>query len=221
MARGRHPTRIHIDPPDEQASAKYLLRWFACDLYRELRRFPTLTSPDLFGNNQPLEIDFGCGRGILACSRAKQYPQINMLGIDQSQKPLYCAVAEAAAHKLENIRFLRGNFSFMLPLLQPQTIRAAFYLFPNPPRDYYKERANAHRRHFLESLHGALVPGGRIYFATDEPLFFQCMNGIAKNELCYKTLDADTADRNMTTWYRQIWEERGRSVRSFVVEKEP
>jgi tRNA (guanine-N7-)-methyltransferase len=185
-----------------------------------MHRFPHLTSPELFGNHQPLEIDFGCANGMLACSRAKQNPHINMLGIDRSQKPLYCAVAAAAADKLENIKFLRGNFNVMLPLLQPQTIRAAFYLFPNPPRDYYRERANARRRRFLQSLHGALVPGGRIYFATDEPLFFKCMNSIIQNDLRYKTLEANAPDRDITSWYRQIWEERERDIESFVVEKE-
>ncbi len=219
MARGRHPTRIHIDPPDEQIAAKYLYHWYGGDLRREPHRFPGLTSPELFGNSRPLEIDFGCGTGILACGRAKQCPDINMLGIDQSQKPLYCAIRDAAAFKLENIKFLRGNFSIMVPLLRPQTVSAAFYLFPNPPRDYHKERANARRRQFLQNLHSALIPGGRIHFATDAPLFFECVNDIIKNDLHFNILDSEIADCDMITRYWRMWEEQGRSVRSFVVEK--
>jgi tRNA (guanine-N7-)-methyltransferase len=217
MARGRHPTRIHIDPPDEQIAAKYLSQWYGRDLRREPHRFPSLTSPELFGNNRPLEIDFGCGMGIFACSRAQHYPAINMLGIDQSQKPLYCALRDAAAMKLENIKFLRGNFSIMVPLLRPQTISAAFYLFPNPPRDYHKERANARRRHFLQNLHNALIPGGRLYFATDALLFFECVNDIIKNDLHLKTLDPKIADCETITRYWRMWEEQGRNVRSIVV----
>jgi tRNA (guanine-N7-)-methyltransferase len=219
MARGRHPTRIHIDPPDEQIAAKFLYRWYGGDLRREPQRFPGLTSPELFGNNRPLEIDFGCGTGILACSRAKQYSDINMLGIDQSQKPLYCAIRDAAALKLGNIKFLRGNFSIMVPLLRPQTVSAAFYLFPNPPGDYHKERANARRRHFLKNLHDALIPNGRIYFATDAPLFFECMNDIIINDLHLKAFGPEIADCDMLTRYRRLWENQGRSVRSFVVMK--
>lgn len=219
MARGRHPTRIRIDPPDERTAAKYLCRWFGRDLRREPQRFPGLTSRELFGNNRPLEIDFGCGTGILACNRAKLYPGINMLGIDQSQKPLYCAIRDAAAFKLENIKFLRGNFSIMVPLLRPRSIRAAFYLFPNPPRDYHKERANARRRHFLQNLHDALIPGGRVYFATDAPLFFECMSDIVNNDLHFKTLASEITDDDMITRYRRMWEEKGRDVRSFAIEK--
>jgi tRNA (guanine-N7-)-methyltransferase len=217
MARGRHPTRIHVDPPDGQTAAKYLCRWYGRDLHREPHRFPALTSPDLFGNSRPLEIDFGCGTGVLACGRARRFPDVNFLGIDLSQKPLYCAIREAAASSLENIKFIRGNFTMMLPLLRPQTVTAAFYLLPNPPRDYHLERANARRRNFLQSLYNALVPGGRFFFATDSDAFFGCMSDILKHDLHFKTLDLE--DTDIRTRYWHLWEEHGRSVKSFVVKK--
>jgi len=220
MARGRHPTRIHIDPPDEQTVAKYLQCWNGRDLRQEPHRFTGLTSPELFGNNRPLEIDFGCGAGILACSRAKQYADINMLGIDQSQKPLFCAIADAVALKLENVKFLRGDFEIMIPLLRPQTISAAFYLFPNPPQDYQKARANVRRRRFMHSLHNALTTGGRIFFATDEPLYFECMYEIVKTGLRLKTFNSAIADYDMNSRYSRLWEEKGRDIKSFVIEKE-
>jgi tRNA (guanine-N7-)-methyltransferase len=220
MARGRHPTRIHVDPPNAPTAAKYLHHWYSRDLHREPQRFPGLTSMELFGNNRPLEIDFGCGTGILACNRAKQYPEINMLGIDQSQKPLFCAIRDAAAFTLENIKFLRGDFTIMVPLLRPLTVSAAFYLFPNPPQDYHKERANVRRRNFLHNLHQALIPGGRMYFATDAPSFFECMHDIVKNDLHFNLLDSETPDGDIITRYRRIWEEQRRRVSSLVVEKE-
>ena len=219
MARGRHPTRIHIDPPDAQTAAKYLHCWNGRDLRHELQRFPALTSPEMFGNDQPLEIDFGCGNGILACGRAKQYSGINVLGIDMSHKPIYCAVHAAAALKIDNVKFLRGDFHAMLPLLRPRTINAAFYLFPNPPQDYHRERANATRRLFFQNLDSALIPGGRIYFATDAPSFFKCVYDIIENELHFKTIDTENDDTDMLTRYRQLWKEQGRTVWSLVVQK--
>jgi tRNA (guanine-N7-)-methyltransferase len=221
MARGRHPTRIHIDPPDEQARMKYLRIWYGGDVHRDPHRFPGLTSPELFGNDRPLEIDFGCGTGVLMCGRAEKYPDVNFLGIDQSQKPLFCAVREAVALSLNNVKFIRGDFEVMLALLRPQTISAAYYLFPNPPQDYHLIRANVRRRSFLQTLYGALVIGGRFYFATDSTSFFGCMNGILRNELRYTTLVSEFGDPSMSTRYRRIWEERGRNVKSFTVEKGP
>jgi tRNA (guanine-N7-)-methyltransferase len=219
MARGRHPTRIRIDPPDGQAAAKYLRIWYGGDLHREPQRFPALTSPELFGNDRPMEIDFGCGTGVLACSRARRFPDVNFLGIDQSRKPLFCAIRDAVAFNLENVKFIRGDFNVMLALLRPQTIRRAFYLFPNPPQDYHLDRANVRRRDFLQALYRALAVGGRFYFATDSNPFFGCLSGILRNDLHYKTLNPEIADSDISTRYRRIWEERGRNVQSLVVEK--
>jgi tRNA (guanine-N7-)-methyltransferase len=221
MARGRHPTRIRIDPPDAQTAAKYLCRWHGYDLVHEPHRFPNLTSSAFFGNNHPLEIDFGCGHGILACGRAKQYSDSNIIGIEKSQKPLHCAIRDAAELKLDNIKFIHGDFNFMLPLLQPRTVSAAYYLFPNPPQHFYLDRANAQRRLFLQSIHDALVPGGRLYFATDALSFFERMYDILKNTLQYRIFDPATVDSGICTRYRQRWEQQGRPFKSIVVEKAP
>jgi tRNA (guanine-N7-)-methyltransferase len=217
MARGRHPTRIRIDPPGELAAAKYLLRWYGRDLHLGPQRFPGLTSPELFGNDRPLEIDFGCGTGVLACGRARQFPLVNFLGIDLSQKPLFCAIREAVKYNLENIRFIRGNFNMMLPLLRQNTVSAAYYLLPNPPQNYHLERANGRRRSFLQSVYNALVPGGRFFFATDSNEFFKCMNEILKNDLQYETVNLENA--GISTGYWRLWEENGRSVKGLAVEK--
>jgi len=219
MARGRHPTRLRIDPPDAQAAAKYLRIWYGGELHSEPGRFPGLTSQELFGNARPLEIDFGCGTGVLACSRAQKFPDVNFLGIDNSQKPLFCAIRDAVTLDLENVKFIRGNFNLMLALLRPQSVCTAFYLFPNPPQDYHQGRANGRRRNFLQALHTALVPGGRFYFATDSGLFFGCMNAIIQDDLHYTSLNPEIADSDISTRYRRIWEERGRNVKSLVVEK--
>jgi tRNA (guanine-N7-)-methyltransferase len=220
MARGRHPARIYISPPDEQTAAKYLLRWSGRDVYREPQRFPGLTSPDLFKNNRLLEIDFGCGPGVLACGRAQRFPEVNFLGIDKSQKPIFCAIRDAAALDLENIKFIRSDYNVMLQLLRRHTVSAAYYLFPNPPKDIHNERSNGRRRIFLQSIYAALVPGGRFFFATDSIAFFDCLDNILKNDLHYTTLAPETIGQNISTRYGQLWEQQGRSVKGVVVVKE-
>lgn len=219
MARGRHPTRIHTGFPDELTAARYLFQWDGRELQHEPHRFPGFISPELFGNNLPLEIDFGCGTGILTCNRARRHPQINMLGIDRSQKPLFYAVSCAAASRLENVKFIRGDFNIMLPLLRPESVRAAYYLFPNPPRDYLKTRANTKRRNFLLALHNALIPGGRFYFATDASSFFECVETIVTGDLHLRTVECVYTTWDIFTQYKRIWEEKGRSIRSIVVQK--
>jgi tRNA (guanine-N7-)-methyltransferase len=219
MARGRHPTRIYVDPPDHQTIEKYLLCWYGGDIIREPHRFPGLTSVDLFDNHNPLEIDFGCGMGVLAYNRAQQDPGINMLGIDISQKPLFCAIREAKALGLNNVKFIRSNYTALMPLIKPATISTAYYLFPNPPRDYYHQRANMGRKKFLETIYNALIPGGRFIFATDSLEFYKCIVLILATELQYSYSNLDINNYGLSTWYRNIWESRGKDVMGLIVKK--
>jgi tRNA (guanine-N7-)-methyltransferase len=219
MARGRHPTRLYIDPPEPQVAEKYLRCWYGGDIIRDPHRFPGLTSFDLFGNNNPLEIDFGCGMGVLACNRAQQDPLINILGIDISQKPLFCAINDANVRGLDNVKFVRSNFNALLSLLKPETVSTAYYLFPNPPHDYFHQRANAVRKRFLEIVYASLVKDGRFIFVTDSGEFFKCMETIIIKELHYVHSDFNIDVSGISTWYRSIWESRGKDVWGIVVVK--
>lgn len=219
MARGRHPSRLYVDPPEPQVAEKYLRYWYGGDIIREPHSFPGLISPDLFGNSNPLEIDFGCGMGVLACNRAEQSPAINVLGIDVSRKPLFCAINDAHNRGIDNVKFVRGNFNALLPLLKSETVSTAYYLFPNPPHDYFHQRANAGRKRFLETLYSSLVKDGRFIFATDSVDFFKCMEIILTKELNYNHSSLDFDSSGISTWYKSIWESRGKDVMGIVVVK--
>jgi tRNA (guanine-N7-)-methyltransferase len=219
MARGRHPTRLHIDKPDPAVLKKYLRYWYGGDVIREPERFPGLTSPELFGNNNPLEIDFGCGTGVHVCNMAAKNPGLNLLGIDVSQKPIFCGIHDAHARSIDNVKFVRSNFNALLPLLKPETVTTAYYLFPNPPRDYFHLRPNEARKRFLEKIYMSLVSGGRFIFVTDCEPYFECLLKIATAELQYITSPVDIECEGISTWYRSIWEARGMSLMGFVINK--
>jgi tRNA (guanine-N7-)-methyltransferase len=219
MARGRHPSRLYTDPPEPPVAEKYLRYWYGGDIIREPDSFPGLTSLDLFGNSNPLEIDFGCGMGVLACNRAQQAPSINVIGIDVSQKPLFYAINDAHLRGIDNVKFIRGNFNALLPLLKSETVNTTYYLFPNPPHDYFHQRANAGRRRFLEMLYSSLIKGGRFIFATDSIDYYNCMEKIIARELSYTHFSLDFESSGISTWYRSIWESRGKVIMGIVVVK--
>lgn len=219
MARGRHPARIHMPPPPEHIAARFLYDWPGRVLYTGLHTCPRLTSQEIFGNTHLLEIDFGCGLGSLACKRAEQYPSRNMIGIDKSYKSIYCAVHEASKQRQRNIKFIRGDFSVMLPLLEPDSICRAYYLFPAPPRDYYQNRVNERRLAFLAGIHTALIPSGQFFFATDVTSFFDCMIKTIREDLGYTVVSTELADSDLDTRYRQLWQDQNRLIHCCIVKK--
>ena len=108
----------------------------------------------------------------------------------------------------------------MLPLLKPETVNVGYYLFPNPPQNYHKERANARRLEFFRSIHMALVPDGFFLFANDSPIFFSCVTEILQNTLPFEILDSKLTDNTFATQYQRVWAARGRNVKSLVIRKQ-
>ena len=39
----------------------------------------------LFGNDNPLYLEIGCGKGKFACEYAKAHPEVNLLAVEKSQ----------------------------------------------------------------------------------------------------------------------------------------
>src|SRR5262245_11361426 len=63
-----------------------------------------LSWPDIFGNDQPVEIEVGCGKGAFLLAAAVACPQINFLGIEIVRKyQLYVATRMA----IRNLRHVR------------------------------------------------------------------------------------------------------------------
>lgn len=62
---------------------------------------------EIFGNNQPLHIEIGMGKGKFIHTMAKLHPQINYVGIEKYSSVLLRAVQKMEEEELPNLRFLR------------------------------------------------------------------------------------------------------------------
>lgn len=71
----------------------------------------------LFGNDNPVEIEFGCGRGRFIVETAKRFPERNFIGVEKLSNIIVAAAEKAAAAGLgkralsEFERGKRGMFS--------------------------------------------------------------------------------------------------------------
>ena len=226
MGRGRYPRRLKIQPPDEAKKEKYLSLWFNKDLYHNSPNYPRINSQNLFGNDKPLELDVGCGTGEFICQLAAKQPEINFIGIDVAFKPMYRAVETAAAESLDNIRFIRADINLMYPLLRPESLSKVYFHFPIPIR---KSR---HKKHiiftpvFLDYMHTALVPDGRISVMSDARDFFEELKNIARQDsrFIYIPKDSSCEDTEDTkdelkTYCQFIWEKRGCPTYRFELKK--
>lgn len=123
-----------------------------------------------FGNQAPLEVDLGCGRGVYALERARGCPAVNVVALEVRKKWLVRLRARAHQAGLRNLRAIRCDVRLDLPVLfAPKTVSGFTIHHPDP---WWKKRHRT-RRLVRPALVGVLVDllraGGWIFAQTDVP----------------------------------------------------
>jgi tRNA (guanine-N7-)-methyltransferase len=205
LVRHRRP-----DPPDEQTAAKYLLHWHTGDLYRAPETFPGLTSQHLFGNVLPMELEIGCGTGEYLCSLAQRNGDVNYVGLDTNLKSLFVAVETAHSLSLDNIRFIKAPVQFVYPLLEGDSLRAVYLHFPDPLLKPKYRKRQILTDEFLQHIHRALAPGGRLSIVTDNKELFDnilaMMEGDTRFERVHTESYAIGFEPVVKSRYQLYWE---------------
>ena len=220
MPRGKLG-RMKVETPDEETARRYLWWLTGERLHHEPRTLPRLTSTSLFGNDAPLELEIGCGTGEFLCSLAESRPDKNFVGVDLHVKSLYRAVADASKKDLDNILFLRADFNLLYPLFARESLGAAYLLFPDPGMKERQRRKRIFSERFLEWMHEALEPDGRLYAATDHAEYFRRMVELSESTDGWERTDEGLANPDGTTKTRfgSLWQERGRDTNTLTLMK--
>lgn len=127
---------------------------------------------DFFGNEHPITLEIGCGRGEYSVGLARIYPESNFIGVDIKGDRLWAGSRQAMEEDLYNVAFLRAQVQMIEAFFEVNEVSNIWITFPDPrPKDRdIKRRLTSPR--FLAYYKHILKPGGRVYFKTDStPLF--------------------------------------------------
>lgn len=212
---------MKVEAPDEQTGRKYLL-WLPGDrLYHAPEELPPITSRSLFANDAPLEIEAGCGTGEFLCAQAEQRPETNFVGVDLHVKSLHRAVARASKLELENIVFARADFNLIPALLEPESLREIYVLFPDPGMKNRQHKNRVFSETFLNEAHRALEPGGRVFAMTDHEGYFGQMAELSRRAEGWELGSGEelSAEQMTRTRFQSLWEGRGRTANALTLVK--
>ena len=129
--------------------------------------------PDLFGDDRPVELEVGSGKGLFLANAATANPAHNYFGIELARKYARRAAERVAKLGLTNVRVLPGDaLLFLSKYVPPTSLHAVHVYFPDP---WWKNR-HRKRRVFAEplvhDLERTLQPGGDLRVATDVRDYF-------------------------------------------------
>ena len=150
----------------------------------------------VFGNDNPIYIEIGMGKGRFLLNMAKQYPNVNFIGIERYSSVLLRALEKYDTEEfqeLTNIRFVCMDAKELSEVFAKGEVERIYLNFSDPwPKDRHARRRLTSSE-FLARYDLFLAPDGRIEFKTDnQDLFTFSLEEIESSDKWH--LDASTRD---------------------------
>ena len=167
----------------------------------------------LFGNENPIRLEIGCGKGRFILENARRNPEINFVAIEKEEGALIMATEKAVSEELPNLRFLSFDAAALNEIFAPCEISLIYLNFsdPWPPNRQRKRRLTW--RSFLAVYDEILTEDGAIFFKTDNQRLFEwslgefCQNGWLLQNI---SLDLHHSDYdNIMTEYEEKFSSQG------------
>ena len=125
-----------------------------------------------FGNNHPIYIEVGMGKGKFIVEMAKQNPQMNYIGIEKYSSVLVRAVEKLDDFEQDNLRLIRMDAENIEDVFDKEEVAGIYLNFSDPwPKDRHAKRRLTSTR-FLERYNQILAADGRVIFKTDNRELF-------------------------------------------------
>ena len=133
-----------------------------------------------FGNDKPVMLEVGCGKGSFVGQMALLHPEINFIAVDIKLDMLgvgrrnIVKMFEEQHREVDNIALVRYNVEALTDIIAPEDgIRRVYINFCNPwPREKHKKRRLTHPRK-LRMYRELLGDGMEIHFKTDDDELFE------------------------------------------------
>jgi len=137
----------------------------------------------LFGNDRPVEVEIGPGRGDVLLAFAEASPARNFFGIERTGGAAAAIVARAAKHGLANVRVVAGDARCIVAQLVSDDSVAAYHVyFPDPwPKTRHRKRRLVTAA-FAAALARTLAPRGTVDVASDVRAVVEAFAGELERE---------------------------------------
>ncbi len=179
---------------------------------------------EIFGNQQPIHIEIGMGKGKFIHTMAKEHPEVNYVGIEKYSSVLLRAIQKMEQEPLSNLKFLRMEAEAVGEVFAPGEVERIYLNFSDPwPKDRHAKR-RLPSGEFLARYGKILKPGGRMEFKTDNRALFEFALGELAPAGWYAKVvtydlhgDEELMQGNVMTEYEEKFSAMGNPIYKYVV----
>lgn len=127
----------------------------------------------LFGNNNPICLELGMGRGSFIIEMAKNHPDVNYIGLELDKSQTATAVKNVSSKKLKNLKMICANAQSIVNFFGKE-IDTIYLTFSEPwPKKQDEKKRFTHEsylklydRIFRKNKHIILKTDNKILFAS-------------------------------------------------------
>lgn len=174
---------------------------------------------DFFGNDNPIILELGCGRGEYSVGLARRFPNMNFIGVDIKGARMWSGATDSLNEGLKNVAFLRTNIEIIDRFFAPGEVSEIWLTFSDPQMKKATKRLTS--TFFMERYRRFLVDNGVIHLKTDSNFMFTYTKYMVEhNRLPLEFITDDLyhcglADDilSIRTYYEQQWLDRGLNIK--------
>ena len=177
---------------------------------------------EVFGNDNKICLELGCGKGKFISDSAKQNPNINFIAIDLKFEVLVYVKRKCEECSLTNVRILAFDINYINEVFDKGEISDIYLNFSTPwPKARHNKRRLTHPR-ILKKYFEIISDDSKIRLKTDHEAFFlDSIEYLEENgfNITYKTMDLHSENiDNILTEYEEKFLNKGMKIMYLTAE---
>ena len=170
-----------------------------------------------FGNDRPIHLEIGCGKGGFVTGMAKMYPDVNFIAVEKVQDVMVMAMEKAAAAGLTNVLFMDMDAERIEDVFEKGEISRIYLNFSDPWKKNKQAKRRLTHKRFLDRYKNVLNNGDDIWFKTDNKALFEfSLNSFAEENFKMQNITLDLHNSkfegNIMTEYETRFSEMGMPI---------
>lgn len=175
---------------------------------------------EVFGNDHPIILELGCGKGEYTLGLAKKFPCKNVIGVDIKGARIWKGARQVYEEQILNSAFLRTRIELIDSFFARDEVQEIWLTFPDPQEKKRRMKKRLSGPRFLTLYQHFLVNMGIVHLKTDSDKLFEYTLNMARfNDLniLYHTTDLyrrkpEDEILEIRTFYEKMFLEEGKTI---------